>query len=454
MKEGTLRMDGTKEILSAGMCVEGRYGKYRLKKKIGHGGNGSVYSVEVIEQGEGLPKEDNFAIKFLIVEPRDEKEMAKRKARFKKEFEQLLSIQKKVDGIIPVYDASFLQEEGSGALLWYLMPMAAPFEYKQDSTSVNLERMLELGRTIKQLHDLGYAHRDIKPKNLLIYQNRLCLSDFGLIWNQNDEDEHITEVNDRLGPMAIRPPELQPVENIDGVDYRFSDVYLFAKTVWMVIKANGQGFPREYSRILPEICIRKEEIHAATAEPLHVMMENATKNNYWERIHVSECLEYLQNQIDVLSENVPETELNRWKYAEQAAWISESVTSDEQIYKDSRAVLCILNKMAGACSLIFTEQEETCAVLQLRKALVLKDEIYNLEISNPYNGGRRKKIGMAISEIRKSGSTSFEIYLRQNSNIDDMQPCFKQIIKALQSTKQQVYLKGKYVIKITDTMPR
>ena len=68
MKEGTLRMDGTKEILSAGMCVEGRYGKYRLKKKIGHGGNGSVYSVEVIEQG--LPKEDNFAIKFLIVEPR------------------------------------------------------------------------------------------------------------------------------------------------------------------------------------------------------------------------------------------------------------------------------------------------------------------------------------------------------------------------------------------------
>ena len=82
-------------------------------------------------------------------------------------------------------------------------------------------------------------------------------------------------MNDRLGPMAIRPPELQPVEKVDGIDYRASDVYLFAKTVWMIIKSNGQGFPREYSRTLQEICFKKEELQATTAEPLHILMEKA-----------------------------------------------------------------------------------------------------------------------------------------------------------------------------------
>lgn len=440
-------MDGTKGLPVVGMYLKGKKGIYRLTRKIGHGGNGLVFSVDVIEKSKKLSEEESYVIKYLVVESKDENEMIKRKARFKKEFEQVLKLQQKIDGIIPVYDASFLEE--SAEQFWYLMPQAELFCYKQNSILVKLERMLELGRTIKQLHDLGYAHRDIKPKNLLIYKNKLCLSDFGLIWNQNDDD-HITEVNDRLGPMAIRPPELQPVEKVDGIDYRASDVYLFAKTVWMIIKSNGQGFPREYSRTLQEICFKKEELQATTAEPLHILMEKATKNNYWERIHIKECIECLKNQIDVLCGNVPETQLNVWKYAEQASWIRDNIPSDEQIYIDSKAVLCILNKLAGACSLVFMEQGKTCIVLQLRKVQVINNGIYNLEISNPYNGGRRKKIGVAISEIHQSGNASFEIHLHGDLNIENMQPCFKQIIMALQSNDQQVYLVGKYLIKITE----
>ena len=90
-----------------------------------------------------------------------------------------------------------------------------------------------------QLHAIGYAHRDIKPKNLLMFKKRLYLSDFGLVWNINDQDEHITEAKDCLGTKAIRPPELQPVGDINDVDYRKSDVYLYAKTIWMILHCNN-----------------------------------------------------------------------------------------------------------------------------------------------------------------------------------------------------------------------
>lgn len=79
-----------------------------------------------------------------------------------------------------------------------------------------MEQMFELGNCIRQLHKLGFVHRDIKPKNLLLFDGRSCLSDLGLVRNIADADEHITEMNEPLGPRAIRPHEFQSVEEING----------------------------------------------------------------------------------------------------------------------------------------------------------------------------------------------------------------------------------------------
>ena len=297
-------MAGTSISSRMGSKVIGKYGTYLIKKKIGNGGNGVVFVADIIEGGGSLPQKRDYAIKFLDVAPNEGKKLEKRKSRFRKEIETVLSFQDKVSGIIPIYDTSVYCEEEPD-VLWYLMPKAERYNPQKFSVLQKMEQMFDLGNCIRQLHKLGFAHRDIKPKNLLLFDGRLCLSDFGLVRNIADTDGHITEMNEPLGPRAIRPPEFQSIEEINCVDYQKSDVYLYAKTIWMVLNCNNSGFLEEYSRNRNAVYIDKDKLQIETAEPLHRLMEEATKHYYWERIDIEGCLGYIEDQLRVIRGTTP-----------------------------------------------------------------------------------------------------------------------------------------------------
>lgn len=430
-----------------GLEVTGKYGKYYVKEKIGNGGNGEVFAVEIIDGGDTLPKEKGYAIKFLTVSQKNVKEVEKRKKRFEKEIRQVVTLQNSVEGILPIYDASIYSED-SQKKLWYLMPIAKPYEAKNYSIKQRLEHMLQLGESIMQLHAIGYAHRDIKPKNLLMFKKRLYLSDFGLVWNINDQDEHITEAKDCLGPKAIRPPELQSAGDINDVDYRKSDVYLYAKTLWMILYCNNSGFFAEYLRNRSEVYIDKNKLKIETAEPLHCLMEEATKYQYWERADIDTCVEYVRNQLQIANGDISEKALAKWKYMEQINYARITIPSDECVYRDSTSILRILNSMVGAVGLVFVENGKEYGFFPLRKVRCIQGNLFEIAISNPYYNGRKKIIELAFSNIRlkkdMSCTLDSNIYMFDNRQV----PVYTQIIEALQSSEKRVRLNAIYLIQM------
>lgn len=125
-----------------------------------------------------------------------------------------------------------------------------------------------------------------------------------MIRNMNETEEHITDIHDDMGPAAIRPPEMRSIENPEEIDYRKSDVYLFAKTVWIVWTGVKGGFPEKYKRSEKRIYQDKKKLQVETAEPLHEMLESATRHFGWDRIDIGMCMQHIDDQLNIVVKRV------------------------------------------------------------------------------------------------------------------------------------------------------
>lgn len=76
-----------------GIKLKGIHGEYAVKNQIGRGGNGAVFSVDIINSDECVSEEMQWAVKSLVVSPQDERELEKRRCRFQKEIEEVRVLQ-------------------------------------------------------------------------------------------------------------------------------------------------------------------------------------------------------------------------------------------------------------------------------------------------------------------------------------------------------------------------
>jgi len=444
-------MDGFRKEAKIGDQITGRFGTYVLKEELGQGGNGTVFLIEIINQTAVISNDTEYVIKVLLPSITGDE---KRVTRFTREISFAKQYASQIEGLVPIYDSYLDIDSGNQGYIWLLMPRCKKYVYNINNSALKLQQLIELGKTICALHENGISHRDIKPSNLLWYQNRVILSDYGLIWDATNKD-FITGSNEMIGPISIRPPEMEAEDKIDDpLVYYYSDAYLFAKTVWIVITKRRNGFYGEYKRNDNQIVFDKNKHNLGkTAEPLHKMMEQATKHNYWERITIKDCINYLEEQLSILNNSASIDRIKSLQYDESIQTIMNSIPPDTQSLQDVLKIQQALGIMCNNSKLYVSDYGNEKELGILKKVFLIKDNIFELEIQIMMGIKRKKKIiRLDIDSIELGKDNSCCLHLKQllleeTANIPEL--TIKQTL--YQSEEVKYTLNGRNLVYLRET---
>lgn len=377
--------------MSGKKVYEGEKIKFERLERIGKGGNGAVYKVKIVEGDISYP----VVAKFFDY---SKEYKVKRYERFKREIEVISELQGEITGIINILDKKcpkYVPDDGDTA--WYLMPEARNYKLKiQKSLLRKIDDMLIIALTISELHKRNLAHRDIKPENILLLNNHIILADFGLVWANSQK--RITDEGERIGPYKILPPELENIDFDVEIDYRVSDVYLFAKVLWMNIKQDDFGFRGQYNRKDKGIYINSKEYDVDTLEPIHCLLEGATYNEIVERITIDKCIDYLKLQKLIINGELSKNEIDRLRFKEIHKEVINDNVPNKYIYEDSIVIYRLINSVIGISN-VFVQviEKNSKKQIQVSSIKLLSDNL--LELSYFNNGKKVKEYIFKPKEI-------------------------------------------------------
>jgi non-specific serine/threonine protein kinase len=147
---------------------------------------------------------------------------------------------KKEGGKGPTYLFPFYtMDYASGDLKNYLENNDIPFGNR-------IDLCLQIANGLKELKDIGYYHRDLKPDNILMFDDTWKIGDLGLIAFR-DKDNIYDKKNDFIGPKGWLSPEaMNKYLQSDNNKYKFdcnidhqSDVFQLGKVFWYILQGNA-----------------------------------------------------------------------------------------------------------------------------------------------------------------------------------------------------------------------
>ena len=139
------------------------------------------------------------------------------------------------------------------------------------------------------------------------------------------------------------PPELEKGEVLANMDFRPSDVYLFAKVLWMALKGDNIGFYGQYNRGEKMIYIDKKQYsEVPTFEPIHRLLTEATFKEMGDRISIQKCIQYLKCQKKILEDRDDLPDLIAELRFEEIFRYNTSANKPNKIVYDDASVI---NKM-------------------------------------------------------------------------------------------------------------
>jgi hypothetical protein len=194
-----------------------RLGPYTLVEPIGHGAFGSVWFA-TDDSGRGA------AVK---IRRRGDANMDR---RFLREFETMRLL--RLSGVVPVHNAGIEDQ-----WLWFSMDRVHGVPFHEaildlptmaDRVERWISSSIELFDTLTALHEAGFAHRDVKPSNILVEPSgAVHMLDFG-ISRYFSASETMSRSDEILGTMPYMAPEqIANVPNSERVDLFAAGLMLY-----------------------------------------------------------------------------------------------------------------------------------------------------------------------------------------------------------------------------------
>ncbi len=282
--------------------------RFRLLKKVGSGGMGSVYTTDQVIEGR------KAAVKLLHPEFVHEPEV---KARFE---EEARTIQRLIHpNILRVFECTEA-EDGTPYIVMELLEGVPLSAYTENGGRVPLAQAVVIGQGIlaglAAAHAQGIVHRDLKPENVFLSNEGgahfvVKLLDFGIAKVMDAAGGMGTKT--RTGMLLGTPAYMSPeqVKNSKDVDPR-SDLWSAGVMLYeMLTGRTAFPAPTEYARLFavlnntPEPIERIDPDLAPVAAFMLRAMDKNRETRFQSALEMARALTQLVGQGDPLSRAQP-----------------------------------------------------------------------------------------------------------------------------------------------------
>lgn len=274
-------------------------GGWELQKRLGQGGNGEVYQAS-----------KNGTIAALkIFRPRNWNN--KRRHRFNDEVDAMKRCEHL--GCVPVVEFDLPARVSERVPAWIAMGMAQTLVDALGSEpplDAVVACMRDVAHMLADMHDLGIAHRDIKPDNLFMFDGRWTVGDFGLVDFDGKAAE--TSAHEKVGPTFFIAPEM--LNDALRSDGKAADVYSLAKTLWVLVTGQRYPLPGQILASIPALAV-SSFVAQPRAALLNPILELATDVDPTKRPKMREFAQELEAWLKPPSPTHDNTELDLTEFA-------------------------------------------------------------------------------------------------------------------------------------------